>query len=136
MTGIEDNAEVNTETGSETRSVACTCDEAIHNDKFWAMLQVLEGCAHVLRSLLTWAEQCPCHGHLYSSLPMVAAVDADLAKALQQQWSQCPLRGDRAAELSSGAFFDELRRLCAFTSAHISQTFARFACVGHTTSAS
>ena len=91
-----------------TRSVAQGCDDAIRSDKFWAMCLVLEGVAHVLRHLLRWSEQCPCHGRLYSKLDLVKSCDDQLAEQLEKQWAQCPLRGNRAQELSSGEFIMEV----------------------------
>ena len=91
-----------------TTSLAHTCDEAIRSDKFWAMCSVLEAVVGVLRHLLRWAEQCPCLDHLYTHLPLIAAVDEALAKKLEMQWARCPLRGNRTQELSSGSFLDEV----------------------------
>ena len=88
-----------------TRSVAQTCDTAISSDKFWAMCRVLEGVAGVLRHLLSWAEQCPCHHHLYPKLDMVRCVDEHFAKTLEMQWAQCPPKRKQSART-------ELRGVC------------------------
>ena len=82
------------------RELAVDVSKAVHDPAWWGWMAMLEVVCSLLRQHTIWAESCPCHHDLLRTRRH------DVTAALRQQWESCPMRGMRAAELSSGEFLD------------------------------
>ena len=88
-----------------TAHLAEDVSKAVGNPTWWAWLSMLEVVCSILREHIAWAESCPCHYHL------LHRHHGEISRELKKQFSGCPMRGKRAAELSNGEFLDLLRSL-------------------------
>ena len=89
--------------------------DAIGSATFWAYLRMLQHLTSIITAATTWAESCPCH----YKLEKLGKSQAGKRLNLKKQWSKCPLRGCRSAELASGGFLDVLRGLSETTAGHL-----------------
>ncbi|CAE7249385.1 TNN [Symbiodinium sp. CCMP2456] len=73
-------------------------DQAMGSSFFWAWLRVVDMLVRAIRKTAARLEGCSCHwGLLRKSRNM-----ANFPRAIRRRWMSCPMRGLRAAELSSG----------------------------------
>ena len=98
--------------GSRVGSVALdVAQDAITSTKFWAYLEMLACFASMQSRLSSWVESCPCHWDaLHNS-------SDDIPKDLKDLWKDCPLRGRRAADISSGKLLAFVKELLAVSGA-------------------
>ena len=83
-------------------------NETIESQEFWGQLHTLEKLFTVVRKLIAWVEECPCHGGREAPTPQ-----------LQTRWQACPLRALRLPELVTGALYDKLHHICCIEAAEL-----------------
>ena len=96
-----------------TRDLAEQVTSAVQDPSWWGWLAMLEVVCSLLREHTIWAESCPCHYEL------MRRHRHEVSPALRKQWEGCPMRGLRAAELSSGEFLEALGRLWHVTTVQV-----------------
>ena len=99
--------------GRSTRELAQHVSQAVHDPVWWGWLSMLEMVCNLLREHTAWVEGCSCHYEILRSHK------DELSQSLREQFLKCPMRGLRAAELSSGEFLDILRRLWAVSAVQV-----------------
>ncbi|CAJ1388602.1 unnamed protein product [Effrenium voratum] len=87
-------------------------NDAVTDPIFWGQLKMFEHLALCIQAALTWAESCPCHGHLLRK-PWAEHIGSRIKAA----WEKCPLRSCRGPELATGDFGEVLEELTQISAA-------------------
>eukprot|EP00971_Amphidinium_carterae_P234317 4649633-Amphidinium_carterae.1 len=86
---------------------------------------LLESLSTAIRCGFTWAEQCPCHEHVWQYAPAISALDSRLGRQLKKSWQSCPLRGCRGPELASGELLQVMQQRLDQCLAEVSTKLSR-----------
>ena len=112
--------------GQESRQasaeLARQVSSAVNDPVWWAWLAMLEVVCALIRRHIAWAESCPCHWHL---LEGSRRGDYHIPPKLKELFQSCPMRGKRAAEVSSGDFLDIMKDLWAVSAAEVFRVVGR-----------
>ena len=121
LRGEEDAGQESRQASAE---LARQVSSAVNDPVWWAWLAMLEVVCALIRRHIAWAESCPCHWHL---LEGSRRGDYHIPPKLKELFQSCPMRGKRAAEVSSGDFLDIMKDLWAVSAAEVFRVVGSFA---------
>ena len=105
-----------------TAELAQQISAAVHNPLWWAWVAMMEVVCALIRRHIAFVESCPCHWHL---LEQARRGEIHIPQEVKALFETCPMRGKRAAEISSGAFLDILKDLWAVSAAEVVRVMGR-----------
>ena len=105
-----------------TGELAQQVSSAVNNPVWWAWLGMLEIVCTLIRRHIAYAESCPCHWHI---LEAARRGEFDIPIKVRELIDRCPMRGRRAAEISTGEFLAIMRDLWAVSAAMVYRVMGR-----------